>query len=132
LPARVNRVAFREFTRDPDLPDADFRRALGRELFGAGATPEAVEDALAVQRVLALDRTWSQAAPVADPERVKALAGAGRLSAEKRAEYGAAVDRMRRIAEQYGGKEGPLEELRRTAAWVADQWAGETGNLLRP
>jgi hypothetical protein len=132
LPARVNRVAFREYARDPDLSDAAFRRALGQELFGAAATPAAVDDALAVQRVLALDRTWSQAAPAADPERVRAMAAAGRLSAGKRAEYRAAVDRMRRIAERYRDAEGPLAELHRAAAWVAGQWAGEAGNLLRP
>jgi hypothetical protein len=132
LPARVNRVAFREFARDPDLPDADFRAALGRELFGGAATAEAVEDALTLQRVLAAERTWAQAAPLADPDRVKAMAAAGRLPAEKRAEYRAALDRVRGIADRYNGADGPTAELHRVAGWVAGRWDGEAGRLLGP
>jgi hypothetical protein len=132
LPARVNRVAFREFARDPDLPDADFRVVLGKELFGSAATPGAVEDALALQGVLAAGRTWSQAAPLTDPDRVRAMAATGQLSAAKRAEYRATLDRVRGIAERYRGTDGPVADLHRVAAWVAGRWAGEAGTLLGP
>jgi hypothetical protein len=132
LPARVNRVAYREYTRDPDLAEADFRAALGKELFGAAATPGAVEDALALQQILAAGRTWCQAAPAADPDRVRALAAAGQLGPGRRAEYREAAERARRIAARHRGAEGPLGELRRVAAWVAGRWDGEAGKLLEP
>ncbi|HEY1378373.1 MAG TPA: hypothetical protein VGF55_16360 [Gemmataceae bacterium] len=132
LPVRVVRIAYREYTRDPDLSDADFRAALGRDLFGAAATPEAVEDALGLQRLLAAERTWCQAAPLANPARVAALRAGGRLTAARRAEYRAALDRVRAIERRYRGQAGPLAELHRVAAWVAGRWNGDNGKLLDP
>jgi hypothetical protein len=132
LPARVNRVAYREYARDPDLADAAFRAALGKELFGTSAPPEAVEDALALQRVLTAERTWSQPAPLADPERVRAMAVAGQLTPKKQAEYREGLDRVRRIAERYRGADGSLAELHRVAAWVAGRWAGDAAKLIDP
>ena len=35
LPVRAIRLAYRELTANPDLPDAELRAQLGRELFGA-------------------------------------------------------------------------------------------------
>jgi len=106
LPIRVNRIAYRAYARDPDLPDAEFRAMLGKELFGDGATPEAIGDALALQEVFAAGRTWCQPAPPASPERVRAMKAAGRLTDGKRAENRAALGRLRDIAHRYGGKGG--------------------------
>ncbi len=132
LPVRVNRVAYREYTRDPDLPDAEFRAALGKELFGSAATPEAVADALALQEVFAAGRTWCQPAPAVSPERVAAMKAAGQLTDRKRAEYRAALDRVREIERRYRGKGGAFAELERVAGWVTGQWAGDAGKLLAP
>ena len=125
LPARVNRVAYREYARDPDLSDAAFRAALGRDLFGPAATAEAVDDALAIQRLLVTGRTWWQAAPVASPDRVRAMKAAGQLPAERRTEYRRALDRVREIERRYRGKDGAFAGLHRPAGWVVDLWAGE-------
>ena len=132
LPARVNRVAYREYARDPDLSDADFRAALGKDLFGAAATAEAVDDALALQRILVTGRTWWQAAPVASPDRVRAMKAAGQLSPERRGEYRQALDRLREIERRYRGREEPFAGLHRPAKWVIDLWAGDAGKLLDP
>jgi hypothetical protein len=132
LPARVNRVAYREYARDPDLADAAFRAALGTDLFGAAATAEAVDDALAVQRLLVGGRTWWQAAPVACPDRVRALQAAGQLTPDRRAEYGRALGRLREIEHRYRGRGAPFAGLHRPAKWVVDLWAGEVGRLLDP
>ena len=43
LPMRVNRIAYREFSRDPDLPFERYKEILGREVFGDGVDPQAVE-----------------------------------------------------------------------------------------
>jgi hypothetical protein len=69
LPSRVNRIAYREFTRNPDLSLEDFRALLGKELFVTAATPEAVADALTLQELFATGRTWCQPAPIVSPER---------------------------------------------------------------
>jgi hypothetical protein len=132
LPARVNRVAYREYARDPDLSDADFRAALGKELFGAAATAEAVDDALALQRLLVTGRTWWQAAPIANPDRVRTMKAAGQLSAERLGEYRRALGRLREIERRYRGREGPFAGFHRPAKWVVDLWAGDAGRLLDP
>ena len=132
LPARVNRIAYREYARNPDLPDADFHAALGKDLFGAAATAEAVDDALALQRILVTGRTWWQAAPIASPDRVRAMKAAGNLSPERRGEYRRALDRLREIERRYQGREEPFTGLHRPAKWVVDSWAGDTGTLLDP
>ena len=132
LPVRVNRIAFREYTRNPDLSDADFRATLGKELFGANATPEAVADALALQAAFAADRTWCQPAPAVSPDRVRAMMAAGQLTALKRAEYRATVARLREIERRYRDKGEAFAELHRIAKWVTDQWAGDNANLLGP
>jgi hypothetical protein len=132
LPARVNRVAYREYARDPDLSDAAFRAALGKDLFGPAATAEAVADALALQRVLVTGRTWWQAAPVASPDRVRAMKAAGQLTAERRGEYRQALDCLREIEQRYRGRAEPFAALHRPAKWVVDRWAGDAGSLLDP
>lgn len=132
LPIRVNRIAYREYSRNPDLSDADFRTLLGRELFGKAATAEAVEDVLALQAVFMTERTWCQAAPLASPERVRAMQEAGTLTQAKREAYRQSLDRVREIAERYQGKGKPFVELVRIARWLAEQWTGDTGKLPVP
>ena len=44
LPVRAIRLAWRELTANPDLPDAELRTRLGRELFGADWQPAQVDD----------------------------------------------------------------------------------------
>lgn len=132
LPARVNRVAYREYSRDPELPDVEFRAALGKDLFGAAASAEAVDDALALQRILVTGRTWWQSAPVGSPDRVRAMKDAGQLSPELRAECRKALDRLREIERRYRGKEGSFAGLHRPARWLIDLWAGDAGKMLDP
>jgi hypothetical protein len=128
LPVRVNRVAYREYTRHPDLSDADFRTALGRDLFGPMTTPAAVVDALTLQRLLAAGRTWAQPAPIASPVRV----AASKLTAAQRADLRAAVEQVRAIERRYPDRSGPFAELHRVAAWIAGQWDGDNAKLLDP
>ncbi|HVJ83421.1 MAG TPA: hypothetical protein VNC50_20315, partial [Planctomycetia bacterium] len=73
LPIRVNRIAYREYAQDPEMPDDRFRATLGRELFGNAATPEATAAAQAIQEAFAGGRTWCQPAPIAEPERVRTM-----------------------------------------------------------
>ena len=132
IPARVNRIAFREYTRNPDLSDTDFRAALGKDLFGASTIPQAVEDALFLQQAFALDRTWCQSSPVVSPKRVRVMKAAGQLTMKKRTEYRAAINRVREIEARYREKGPPFAEMHRVAKWVTEQWAGDAWKLLAP
>jgi hypothetical protein len=132
LPVRVNRIAFREYTRNPDLSDAGFRAALGEELFGNATNPEAVDDVLTLQDILATERTWRQAAPITSPDRVRAMQAAGQLTEEKKAVYRSYLDRVRRIEERYRNKGRQFAEMHRITEWMVRQWSGENPTLLHP
>jgi hypothetical protein len=131
LPMRVNRIAYREFTRNPDLSFDAFKEILGRDLFGGSSTPQAVEDALELQAALNSGRTWCQPSPLVSPERVRAMKDRGELTTQKRPEYRAALDRIRAIERRHREPRSKDEgELRRIAGWVLDRWEGEAGKLL--
>jgi len=131
LPIRVNRVAYREFSRDPDLSLEAFKRILGVEIFGAGATPSDVDDLLELQIIFNGDRTWRQPSTATSPERVRAMADRDELTTEKRREIRAALARLEGVATRHEGRasEGS-RELGRIARWVLEQWSERDRALL--
>jgi hypothetical protein len=130
LLARINRVAFREFTRDPDLDFDAFRATVGRELLGDAASPEAVDDLLALQAEFNADRTWCQPASLTSPDRARALADRGALTPERRAEIRDALGRLRALADRHAEPRTDGErEMLRAARWCLDRWR-EAGGLL--
>lgn len=132
LPLRVNRIAYRAFSKNPDLSFAEFRTLLGRELFSEAATPALIDDALELQHAFAHDRTWCQAAPLAEPERVRAWRKTGQFDEKRRAELQSAIERMRSISERHRDTNNVgAAELGRIAAWVVSLWSGENAGLLR-
>ncbi|MGC1273202.1 MAG: hypothetical protein WBC44_05805 [Planctomycetaceae bacterium] len=132
LPIRINRIAYREFTRDPDLTMDRFEASLGEELFGADSDAKAVEDALFLHKVFQADRTWSQAAPLADPARVAAMRGAGTLTDEQRERLVADLHRVRRIAARYKNRDEAFTAMTRPAEWLSDRWSNEERLLADP
>ncbi|MEO8428607.1 MAG: hypothetical protein ABI651_16015 [Verrucomicrobiota bacterium] len=74
LLVRVNRIAYREFTRNPDLPDAEFEKILGAETLSSPSDPQAIDDLLFVQESVFLDRSWWSASPLLVPDFLKARA----------------------------------------------------------
>jgi hypothetical protein len=131
LPLRINRFAYREFSRDPDLAMDEFKARLGRDLFGYAATPERIADALEIQRLFAMERSWSQASPLACPDRVRAMKAAGQLTPEKQAAYRQALDRAAAIAARSKDADAPaVKEMHRIASWLLAQWPAENRALL--
>lgn len=122
LLARINRVAFREFGRDPDLDFDAFRTTLGRELLGDVASPQAVDDLLELQSLFNADRTWCQPPTVASPDRVRALADRGELTPAMRDEIRAALGRLRDLAARHAAPKSDGErEMLRVARWALDR-----------
>ena len=131
LPMRVQRVAYREFARNPDLSFEAYKAILGRDLFGAASTPQAVDDALDLQAALNFQRTWCQPSPLTSPERVRAMKDRGELTQKKRAEYRAALDRLRAVEGRHREPRSDGEqELYRVARWVLDRWDDEDKAIL--
>ncbi|WP_406699518.1 hypothetical protein V5E97_11700 [Singulisphaera sp. Ch08] len=128
---RVNRIAYREFSRNPDLEIERYREILGREVFGGTSTPQAVDDLLELQSVFAAERTWCQPSPLTCPERVRAMKADGTMTPAKRREYRAALDRIHAVEARYQEPKSDGErELRRIARWVLDRWGDEDRKLL--
>jgi hypothetical protein len=131
LPVRVQRIAYREFSRNPDLSFEAYKEILGRDLFGAASTPRTVEDVLELQSALNFWRTWCQPSPLTSPERVRAMKDRGELTAKRRAEYRAALDRIRAIEDRPREPKSVGErELHRIARWMLDRWGEEDKKLL--
>jgi hypothetical protein len=131
LPIRVNRIAYREFSRDPDLSIERFKDVLGREVFGKEAAPQAVEDLLTLQAIFNDERTWCQPSPLTSPERVRAMAVRGELTPSRRAEYRAALERLRNLEARHDDPESEgTRELRRIARWVLARWGNAERSLL--
>jgi hypothetical protein len=126
LPMRVNRIAYREFSRNPDLPLERYREILRREVLGESATMQDVNDLLDLQSVFATERTWCQPSPVVSPERVRAMKAQTTLTVQKRTDYRTALDQLRGIEQRHRQpKSGGEMELHRIARWVIDQWKDE-------
>lgn len=131
LPVRVQRLACRAFGRDPDLPFDEFRDLLGRELFGDASTAQAIDDALSLQELLALERTWCQPAPLASPERVRAMHEQGTLTAARRASYRQGLDRLQAIEQRWQGATPPgLRDLHQISRWMLDRWSDPANRRL--
>jgi hypothetical protein len=131
LPMRVQRIAYREFSRNPDLPFVRYKEILGREVFGGAVTPQAVDDLLTLQAVFFTERTWCQPSPLVCPERVRAMKDRGELTPAKRDEYRTALDRLREIERRHREPRSDGEkELHRIARWVLVRWGDESGRLL--
>lgn len=130
-PIRAQRIAYREFSRNPDLPFEEYKAILGRDLFGASSTPRAVEDVLELQAALNFQRTWCQPSPLTSPDRARAMKDRGELTATRKAEYRAALDRTRAIEERHREPRSDGERaLQRIAGWVLDQWSVSDRRLL--
>ena len=115
LPIRVNRIAYREFSREPNLSMEEFKRRLGREVFGVDAQAVWVEDLLVLSRVFFEDRTWCQPSRLASPQRMQIDLAAERVKAEKTASYRKILEQVRQIASRHAeaGDAGRREITRR-------------------
>jgi hypothetical protein len=133
LPVRVNRIAFREFSRDPELPFDVFQVRLGREVFGAGADPAWADDLLLLNRAFFEGRTWRQPAPLASPARVRFDAAAGRVTPTSLAAHRAALRRVAEIAGRHADAPHPARrDLHRISTWLLEQWSGANAKFLQP
>jgi hypothetical protein len=125
LPMRAARLAYREYSANPDLTDDAFRAVLGRELFGPDWQPAQVQDTLELCRVFGTDRNWTVPAPLTTPGLVESRRKRGRLDANKRAILRDQLARVRAIAARHRDAKFPgARDLARIAQWLSDQWQG--------
>ncbi|MGI8604825.1 MAG: hypothetical protein ACR2OZ_17790 [Verrucomicrobiales bacterium] len=120
---RVNRRAYREFSHNPDLPDAAFRKVLGREFFGDAATPQATDDVLFLQECWNLETNWFTPGVLVDRDRLKERSIREKWGSERLAGYAKRVDRLREIISRYAdGTKPAAREMRRIATLMVVRW----------
>jgi len=123
LPARVNRIAYREYTRNPDWSDRAFRQALGREIFGDSANEQNIGDLLFLQDCWFNGAEWFAPSPLLRPTELKRRAEREKWPAEKMQGYLSRVERVREIAKRYEASAHPAErQVAHIAALIAGKW----------
>jgi hypothetical protein len=116
LPMRVNRIAYAEYSRNPDLSDEEFQRIMGRRLFNQ-ENPPAIGDVFFVRDCCFQDAEWFKAPPLlAGPKSRK-------VSEEKLVQLRERVERLRAIASRYQTSTNSSErQLHKIASWIVQQW----------
>jgi hypothetical protein len=124
---RVNRIAYREYARDPDLTDNEFSRKLGAEIFGARANATNTADLLYLQESFFFEAEWFRPSPLLEPQRLKERADREKWSAERLAGYSQRIARLRSLAERYRLSSIEAEkEMSRIARHIVDPWPNES------
>ena len=117
LPVRVNRIAYREYSRNPDLSDEEFRRVLGKTLFGAEKS-EAIDDALFLNRCCFEGANWFIPPAL--------LAGPVAAKSEQLERAREKLPRLHAISSRYASATNASErELNKIAKWFADRWKNQ-------
>jgi len=120
---RLDRLAYREFSRDPDRTMAEFRVTVSSELFAGQATEEILDDLFFLEESFALDRVWDMQAVIPSPEYVKGRIELGEVGPERISEYRDRLKRIASIAQRYVTAANPsTRELGQTAEWIVTQW----------
>jgi hypothetical protein len=123
LLVRVNRVAYREYTKNPGLSEGTFREALGKEIFRGRACKRNVGDLLFLQDCWFDGADWFTPALFLRPTELKRRAEREQWSSEKMQSYLARVERLREVAKRYGNSELPPErEMARIASLIVRKW----------
>jgi hypothetical protein len=123
LPIRVNRIAFRAYTENSALSDADFNTLLGRDLFGSASTPELVKDALFLQETWFREAGWFRPSPLLQPAALRERAAKEKWSAERLDAYRQRVDRLREIGRRHqASSNDTARELARISNFIVQRW----------
>jgi hypothetical protein len=122
LLVRAQRLAFREFSKEPDLPFEVFKRRLGMELLGSEKA-DSLDDLLELQRVWNFERDWYSASPLLEPDLLERRARRLKWPAEKLRDYDRDLETLKGIAKRYEGATNSAEkELSRLASLIVERW----------
>jgi len=123
LPVRVNRIAYREYTDNPNINDSDFRARLGNKVFSERSSEQNVGDLLFLQDCWFNGADWFSPAPLLRPAELKRRAEIEQWPPEKLRSRVTRVERLRAIAKRYEGSANRGErELSRISSWIVSNW----------
>ena len=122
---RLNRIAYKEYYKNPELPDADFKQIVQNEMFGKNASSGSVDDLFYLEDAIIADRQGSYffASPLLIPERLFAKARVENWDKTRIDGYMAEVKEIQKIARRHIGATDPVEiELHKIAGYIEKQW----------
>jgi hypothetical protein len=125
LLVRVNRIAYRAYTKDPGLNDGEFHAISGKELFGTRTSAQKVDDLLFVQDCWFNGADWFTPGIFHRPADLPARALREKWSTEKMQSYLDRVERLRQIAKTYQpATDANEKEMTRAANHMVSLWDG--------
>ncbi len=123
LPVRLNRIAYREWTRQPALTDSAFHDILGRELFGANTDFQRIQDVLFLQDCWFHEADWFKPPKLHLPSDLKQQAAREKWPAERMQPYLDRVKHLRDIERRYAtATSGAERQLHDVSTWILRPW----------
>jgi hypothetical protein len=120
---RLLRLAYREFSNNPELSMTQFEGIALRELLAGCGSPAVLDDLFFIEESFFLDRTWDSTSVLASPECVKGRIERGELGPVRLAEYRDRRKRIREIARHYSSSQDSCTNgLKHTALWMEQRW----------
>jgi hypothetical protein len=127
LALRLQRFAFREFSRDPDLPFDQFKRRLGENFYGAEATPQRLDDLFEFHRLWMHGGSWYWQSPLLDPEFFRAHARRLNWPETKLKEYDRNLERFKELSRRYAPSDHQVDkEMARWTTMIVQRWGNIT------
>ena len=123
---RVQRLAVREFSREPNLPFATYEQRLKDTFFPDDATMQGVNDLLELQRIWNFESDWYWSSPLLDPAFFRERAKRLNWPREKLAIYQRHFERLVEIANFHGSSPVQAErEMARLAEEIIASWGAD-------
>lgn len=120
---RLNRIAYREYTTNPDLSEGMFRNVIGKEIFANRESERNVSDLLFLQDCWFHGADWFTPALFLRPAELKRIAAQQKWPTEKMQSYLTRVERLRDIEKRHGNSGFTSErEMARVASLIVRKW----------
>jgi hypothetical protein len=129
--ASVNRVAYREYMRDPDLSQDGFRAALGTSVFGDGATDQNIDDLLFLHDCFYWNKSLFSASPQADTHVLRDNLERGLLSLGDLYKIENGLDALPAVANRISSSRNPrVRALKAHTSLIKHNWDPASRQLL--
>lgn len=124
---RVLRIAFREFSQNPDISAETFRGVLKSEIFQESTPASAVDDLLEWQKAYVTNRGFFTPGPLMKPELLGWQLELGRVTPAELQNYRQMLEGLKRIRRKYHApiQDPNVKAMLEGIDWVLAHWAGK-------
>ncbi len=121
------RIAFREFSQNPDISAETFRGVLKSEIFQESTLASAVDDLLEWQKAYVTNRGFFTPGPLMKPELLGWQLELGRVTPAELQNYRQMLEGLKRIRRKYHApiQDPNVKAMLEGIDWVLAHWAGK-------